>query len=179
MDNRHLPLATSAAELDTAKSPRLVSGWLLDGDAAQLVSRRGLDEQAARPPLEDLVVHELPRDRNALGEREEGLPHIVDVVDLPGASEDLHLAEVSPLVSRHGDRDAALVGRAVALAQVPVVVCVQDPIGLRHPDLADVIQHGTRAQVDQDGARTIGEHVHVADVALSVKVVRYPLKHAS
>ncbi len=70
-----------------------------------------------------------------------------------------------PLVRRDVDGNALGHRARVALALVAMVVRVQDAVHLGHADLAQQFQDVPRAEIDEQGAVAILQHVDVAGVA--------------
>ena len=140
---------------------------------AEGVAGRGLDGEAVGSPFESLVVFQDPGRAHALRQSEEGLAHVVDVVDLTRSPEYLDLFEVGEFVGGHGEGDIALVRQGIALALVAVVVSMENPVDLTDADIAEVIKYATAAKVYEQSPAAVRDHIDIAGVAEEVEMVGY------
>src|SRR5947209_7365440 len=119
------------------------------------MARRGLNEDLASPPAKRLVITEQSSHRHILREREEIILHVVELKNPAIAPEVLSVFEQMPLVCGDPDRYPLRHGQRITLRLVTVKVRVQDPVDLLDPELAEILQHRTRAEVDQQSVRAI------------------------
>jgi hypothetical protein len=82
----------------------------------------------------------------------------------------LGVGEQVPLMLRHGDRNTALDGLVIALALIPMMVCVQNPVHFIDAQLAKVVQDLARPEIDQHACRTVADYVHGARVLEAIQV---------
>jgi hypothetical protein len=72
---------------------------------------------------------------------------------------------------RHPDRDTLSHGALIALTLVAMVVRMQDRHDTADADLAQVVEHGSAAEVNEDGLIAVSDCVDIADVVKAVEVI--------
>jgi hypothetical protein len=82
----------------------------------------------------------------------------------------LGVREQVPLMLRHGDWNAALDGFVIALALIPMVVCVQNPVHFIDAHLAKMVQDFARPEIDQHACRAVEDYVYGARVLEAIQV---------
>jgi hypothetical protein len=123
---------------------------------------------ASRP-----VLGRLAGDGDLLEQREPVLPQVVVVVHLAVLPAAVDVGDELALQGRNPDPDSRLRRPAQPLELVAVVVGQQDVGRALDAELAEVVEHGARAEVDEHGLGSGPDDVDVAGIAEAPNVRRH------
>src|SRR5262249_2013177 len=125
------------------------SGHRLQGDSA---------------PFERALRFEAMVDRDVAGRSEELIAHVVKMERLFLLPHLLGASKIFSLSGRDGDLDAAGNREAVALVLIAMKMGMQNPLHLRGPDFAELLENAARSEIDQQRPAVLDQSVDVAGV---------------
>jgi hypothetical protein len=123
------------------------------------------------PPKGSIVVQQRS-DRDVFGHGVEVVAHVIKVKHPPVPPEVLRVGKEMPFVSRNCNGNRALRRLVIALALVPVMMGMENPIDLADSQTGQVLENVSRAEVDQKSAAAVAHQIDVARVLEEIEVLR-------